>query len=101
MCDCLEGEDDAGAAGPAVPLDALMARTRALEARKPGERVPDRLWPVFFGLASGSIPWPHHQRMLACRQTAFAFLAADRAARRRARSAAMRRCTAEAPERRA
>ena len=53
MCDCLEGEEDDPAAATAVPLADLMERTRAVEARKAGERVPEGLWPIFFGLRSG------------------------------------------------
>jgi hypothetical protein len=98
MCDCLEGEDTDDAAELAVPLAELMERTRAVDARKSGDRVPDALWPVFFGLRSGSIPWAHHQRMVASRGTALAFLTA-RAAARRAGSRGTLCCTAETPDR--
>jgi hypothetical protein len=84
MCDCIENEDERDL-GPAVDPDDLMARTREIEARKPGGRVPEALWPVFFGLRSGSIPGHHLQRMLASRATALAFLTA-RAASHRTRS---------------
>ncbi len=83
MCDCLEGEDDDRAAQPAIPLGILMERSREIEARKIGDRVPDELWAVFFGLRSGSIPWMHHQRMLVSRETALAFLSASVTSRRR------------------
>ncbi len=95
MCDCLEGEDTDDAAELTVLLDELMERTRAVDARKSGDRVPDALWPVFFGLRSGSIPWAHHQRMVASRGTALAFLTA-RAASWRPGSRRMLCCTAEA-----
>ena len=83
MCDCLEGEADDPAAGTAVPLADLMERTRAVEARKAGERVPEGLWQIFFGLRSGSIPWRHHLRMVASHETALAFLSASAVSRRR------------------
>jgi hypothetical protein len=98
MCDCLEGEDTDDAVELAVPLAELIERTRAVDARKSGDRVPEALWPVFFGLRSGSIPWAHHQRMVASRETALAFLTA-RAASRRAGSRRMLCCTAEALDR--
>ncbi|MEJ1156893.1 hypothetical protein [Prosthecomicrobium sp. N25] len=77
MCDCAEETD--GDEGEAVPVEAdvLMARARAVEAGRPGERVPDALWPVFFGLTSGTIPWRHHLRMVDCRRTALGFLALE------------------------
>jgi hypothetical protein len=93
MCDCLEGEETAMDPGCAIPLAVLMERTRAAEVRIAGERVPERLWPVFFGLSSGSIPWPHHQRMVASRQTALAFLAASAPSRRRLVRSPALRCT--------
>jgi hypothetical protein len=95
MCDCLEGEESDGAPELTVPLAALMERTQALEARKPGDRVPEALWPIFFGQRSGSIAWPHHQRMLACRTTALALLTASASARRRGCLAGLR-CAVEA-----
>ncbi len=98
MCDCLEGEDTDDAVELTVPLDELMERTRAVDDRKSGERVPEALWPVFFGLRSGSIPWAHHQRMVASRGTALAFLT-TRAASRRAGSRRMLCCTVEIADR--
>lgn len=92
MCDCL-GDDEAGPAEIAVPLPALMDRTRAVEARMAGERVPADLWPVFFGLATGSLPWRHHVRMLESRSLAMAFLTVGSAARRRWGRRAEMRCT--------
>jgi hypothetical protein len=92
MCDC-SGDDEAEPAEIAFPLPALMDRTRAVEARMAGERVPCDLWPVFFGLASGSLPWRHHARMLESRRLAMAFLAMGTAARRRSRRRAKMRCT--------
>ena len=98
MCDCLEGEEVSADPAPGIPLALLMERTRAAEGRMAGDRVPERLWPVFFGLSSGSIPWLHHQRMVASRETALAFLAASAPSRRRyARSPGLR-CT-DVPER--
>ena len=70
-----------------------MERSREIEARKIGDRVPERLWPVFFGLSSGSIPWPHHQRMVASRETALAFLTASAPARRRFARSPVLGCT--------
>jgi hypothetical protein len=81
MCDCAEGDEDVEGGQPAVPLGLLMERTRAVAARAGGEPVPDALWSVFFGLASGSIPWPQHRRMMACRDTALKFLALRAASR--------------------
>ncbi len=93
MCDCLEGEEVSADLASTIPLAILMERTRAAESRMAGDRVSGGLWPVFFGLSSGSIPWPHHQRMVASREMALAFLAASAPSRRRfARSSALR-CT--------
>ncbi len=83
MCDCLEGEEASADPASGIPLTILMERTRAAEGRMAGERVPERLWPVFFGLSSGSIPWSHHQRMVTSRETALTFLTVAAPARRR------------------
>lgn len=95
MCDCFEGDEDSRPAETAIPLAALMERTRTVEARKGGDRVPEALWPVFFGLRSGSIPWAHHQRMLASRETALAFLKIGLAPERRHRKNLRLNCTEE------
>jgi hypothetical protein len=93
MCDCLEGEEATADPASAIPLALLMERTRTAEGRMAGERVPERLWPVFFGLSSGSIPWTHHQRMVASRESALAFLAASAPSRRRYARSSVLRCT--------
>ncbi len=93
MCDCLEGEEVSADPACGIPLALLMERTRAAEGRMAGDRVPDRLWPVFFGLSSGSIPWLHHQRMVASRETALAFLTASAPARRRFARSPVLGCT--------
>jgi hypothetical protein len=50
---------------------ALVARARALEAKMPGERVPESAWAIFFHHSGGSLSWAHHHRMLvACNEAA-------------------------------
>ena len=93
MCDCIEGEDGERPTALAVDVRELMDKTRAIEERKPGPPVPEDLWPVFFGFESGGIPWLHHARMVACRETALAFLRARARPRRRAPSQADIQCT--------
>ena len=56
------------------PGPALIARTRALEAALPGERVTEAAFTVFFGGRGGAIPWPQYQRLLRCRDAATASL---------------------------
>lgn len=56
------------------PGPALIARTRAVEAALPGERVTEAAFAVFFGGRGGAIPWPEYQRLLRCRDAAMASL---------------------------
>jgi hypothetical protein len=85
MCDCSEGEER-DTAEPAVSLESLMERSRDADARMGGGLVPDNLWPIFFGVRSGSIPWGHHARMLACREAALASLRSAEVFRPRSRT---------------
>ena len=84
MCDCRDEDGDPDAPPAGVPIDRLVARTRAVERRRPGEPVPEALWPVFFGESSGTIPWRHHARMVACREIALAMVRLARPADDRA-----------------
>ena len=93
MCDCLEGEEVSDDPACGIPLALLMERTRAAEGRMAGERVPEGLWPVFYGLSSGSIPWAHHQRMVASRAAALTILALRAASHRRFARGSALRCT--------
>lgn len=80
MCDCRDDEDEKAAPLAAAALERLARRARAVERRRPGEAVPEALWPVFFGEASGAIPWHHHARMVACRDIALGMIRLDRTA---------------------
>jgi hypothetical protein len=93
MCDCFEGDEDERTADVSVDFPALIERTRAVEACKAGDPVPEALWSVFFGLQSGSIPWSLHQRMLASREVALAFLKARADFHRSHAKQARIRCT--------
>ena len=75
MCDILDIEE-AWADEPEIPAALLMERTRSVDACRSAEPVSEELWDVFFGLRSGSIPWPQHEHMQASRRTAVAFLSA-------------------------
>jgi hypothetical protein len=96
MCGYQDDEEDR-AVEPDVPLAALIERTRAVEACKPGDRVPEALWAIFFGSESGAIPWGHYERMLVSRQTAVALITASAASRRRFTRPARRSCIAIEP----
>lgn len=75
MCDCRDDEEEDAAALPAgVSAGRLAARTREVERRRGGEAVPEALWAIFFGEASGTIPWRHHERMLSCRTAALGMM---------------------------
>lgn len=56
------------------PSAALVARTRAIEAALPGERVDEDAFAVFFGACGGAVPWAQYQRLLQCRDAAAASL---------------------------
>ena len=61
MCDACDSDE------PFRPREAIspevIEAARAFERSMPGEPVPDHAWAVFFSQASGSITWPHYQRM--------------------------------------
>ena len=61
-------------AATARPSAALIARTRAIEAEVPGERVPAEAFAVFFGARGGAIAWAQYQRLLHARDAAAASL---------------------------
>ncbi len=67
-------ENCAALGAPIRPSAALIARTRAVEASLPGERVADAAFAVFFGERGGSIPWPQYQRLRQAFETAAASL---------------------------
>jgi hypothetical protein len=71
MCEACENT-----AETARPSPALIARTRAIEATLPGERVDAAAFAVFFGAAGGAIGWGEYQRLLQCRAAAADELAA-------------------------
>jgi hypothetical protein len=60
MCSACEGKPIEPHAR--VDID-LVRRARELEAKVPGERVPDSAWEIYFGSAGGSVEWRHFQRM--------------------------------------
>ena len=60
MCSACEDE----AVGPYIPVDReLVRRARAIEARLPGERVPESAWDIYFNFAGGAIEWRYVQRI--------------------------------------
>ena len=61
-------------AATARPTAALIARTRAVEASLPGERVAEAAFGVFFGSQGGAIAWRDYQRLLRRRDAAAASL---------------------------
>jgi len=69
MCDACDNPGQT-----ARPGAALIARTRAIEAALPGERVGEAAFAVFFGGQGGAIAWPQYQRLLQCRAAAAASL---------------------------
>lgn len=77
------------------PSEALVERTRAIEAVMQGERVPEDAWLAFFSPACSAIEWPHFERMFRARKSAVAFLAIEVSTRRRARARSAFRCVAD------
>lgn len=69
MCDACDAPTAA-----TRPTTALIARTRAIEAALPGERVPADAFAVFFGERGGAIAWSQYQRLLRCQDAAAASL---------------------------
>jgi hypothetical protein len=71
MCDyCETGAPQRGIA------PALAARARAIEAARPGERVPEAAWAILLGQVGGAVAWAHHARILSCLDAAGAELSA-------------------------
>lgn len=87
MC-CFYEYEDGNKYRPFVPASpAVRARTRAEEARMPGEKVPEAAWEAFFSPACTAIPWAHFERMFRARQKAVGLLAMQAPARRPVRAA--------------
>jgi hypothetical protein len=64
MCDlCSDGEEAIRHPGDDLS-PRIILRMRAFERGLQGEGVPDHVWAIFLGEASGSIAWPHYQRIL-------------------------------------
>lgn len=60
MCSACEDE----AIAPYIPTDReLVRRAREIEARLPGERVPEAAWDIYFNFAGGAIAWRDFQRI--------------------------------------
>jgi hypothetical protein len=72
--------EDCGSLDRERPSPALIARARAIEAKMPGERVPESAWAVFFHHSGGALSWVHHHRMLlACNEAAGSLLEDEQA----------------------
>ena len=56
--------EDCGSVERERASPALIARTRAIESKLPGELVPEPAWEIFFQHAGGALSWAHHHRML-------------------------------------
>ena len=84
MCDACDS-DEPFRPREAIPPGVIDA-ARAIEMAMPGEPVPDKAWAVFFSQASGSITWPHYQRMRTSFAAASATPPAARSTRVRRRS---------------
>jgi hypothetical protein len=84
MCDACDSDE------PFRPREAIspeiIEAARAIERAMPGEPVPETAWAVFFNQASGSITWPHYQRMRTSFAAAFAAPPAARLARLKRRT---------------
>lgn len=77
------------------PSQALVERTRMIEAGMEGELVPESAWSAFFSPACGAIAWPHYERMFYARMAAAAYLAIHAPARRRPAARSSFRCIAD------
>lgn len=84
---------------PFVPASGtVMERTRLVEARMEGERVPEAAWQAFFSPACSAIKFTHFERMFLARKAAVTYLAIQSSSRRRQRPTSPFRCVAdEAP----
>jgi hypothetical protein len=70
-----------GETQPLVVTPALIRYTREIEVDLPGAPVPDEAWPIFFGAQSGSIAWPHYERMARSREAALVLISMHGAGR--------------------
>jgi hypothetical protein len=77
MCESCDEEDMRGGAEPLVVTEALVEWTRKIEAEMAGTRVPDDLWPIFFGARGGSIDWQNFERMARSREAALERVSAE------------------------
>jgi hypothetical protein len=60
MCEACESDDDT----PREPLrNEVVATARDIEAKMPGERVPEHAWAIFFSFAGGALEWRYFQRI--------------------------------------
>jgi len=69
VCDCDDEEIQDGDR-PITLTPAMIRRMIAVEAARPGVRVPAHSWDVFLGRASGGIPFVQLLRLQHCRQLA-------------------------------
>jgi hypothetical protein len=60
MCDACDNAE----IGPFEAVDrALVERARTIEAKMPGERVPEGAWAIVLEFSGGAIEWRHYQRI--------------------------------------
>ena len=81
---------------PFVPAsEAVIDRTRLVEASMPGDRVPDAAWEAFFSAACRAIDLGQFQRMFLARKAAVTYLAIQISSARRQRATSPFRCIAD------
>ncbi|MEI2416998.1 hypothetical protein V8Z80_12535 [Orrella sp. JC864] len=79
MCADVDYEDRTVYRKVPPPSEALIERTRLVEAGMPGERVPQQAWDTFFAVSCGAMDMRSFQRMFEARRIALSFLALQRA----------------------
>ena len=81
---------------PFVPAsEVVVERTRFVEARMDGERVPEAAWDAFYSPACMAIDFAQFQRMFVARKAAVTFLAIQLSSRRAQRTTSTFRCIAD------
>ncbi|MBN3267996.1 hypothetical protein CUR95_12105 [Bordetella bronchiseptica] len=79
MCAEVDYEDRGTYRKVPPPSEALIERTRQVEAGMPGERVPEQAWGTFFAVSCGVMDMGSFQRMFEARRIALSYLAMQRA----------------------
>lgn len=73
MCAVCDIEDNIAASHVSLPNDVVKT-VYLMEQEMLGEPAGERMWNIYFGRESGSIPWAQYEKMRLCHQAALSVL---------------------------